>query len=146
MKKEFKIFILLEKILNALNNSRLEYLKAADKSPYPEYKRFLNKTATTRNKFYQDLMAVLRSHYGKSENPVLNKIDYIKIVTNPYKNLKTDHLEIILNLDLKLVELYEEITKNHEVSGILNEQLDQILDCVKINKNKILDKQVVFYH
>ena len=146
MKKEFKIFILLEKILNALNNSRLEYLKAADKSPYPEYKRFLNKTATTRNKFYQDLMAVLRSYYGKSENPVLNKIDYIKIVTNPYKNLKTDHLEIILNLDLKLVELYEEITKKHQVSGILNEHLDQILDCVKVNKNKILDKEVVFYH
>ena len=28
MKKEFKVFILLEKILNALNNSRLEYIKA----------------------------------------------------------------------------------------------------------------------
>ena len=146
MKKEFKVFILLEKILNALNNSRLEYIKAADKIPYPEYKRFLNKTATTRNRFYQDLMAVYRIYYSSSENLVLNKIDYKKIVANPNKNLKTNPSVIIINLDLKLVELYEEIIEKYEVSEILSDHLDQVLACIKINKNKIKDKELVFHH
>ena len=73
MKKEYNIFILIEKILNTLNNSRLEYIKAADKSPYPEYKRFLNKTATTRNRLCQDLMVVFRLYYNAPENLVLNR-------------------------------------------------------------------------
>ena len=76
MKKEYKIFILIEKILNTLNNSRLEYIKAADKSPYPEYKRFLNKTATTRNRLCQDLMVVFRLYYNAPENLVLSRIDH----------------------------------------------------------------------
>ena len=146
MKKEFKVFILLEKILNALNNSRLEYIKAADKSPYPEYKRFLNKTATTRNRFYQDLMAVYRIYYSSSENLVLNKIDYKKIAANPNQNLKANPSVIIINLDLKLVELYDEIIEKYEVSEILSDHLDQIHDCIKINKNKIKDKELVFHH
>ena len=146
MKKEFKIFILLEKILNALNNSRLEYIKAADKSPYPEYKRFLNKTATTRNRFYQDLIVVFRLYYNAPENLVLSRIDYKKIVTTPNKSLKKNHSDIIIDLDLKLIKLYKEIIEKYDISKILNNHLSHIVDSLKTNRNLIKDRELVFYH
>lgn len=146
MKKEYKIFILIEKILNTLNNSRLEYIKAADKSPYPEYKRFLNKTATTRNRLCQDLMVVFRLYYNAPENLVLNRIDHKKIVTTPNKSLKKNHSDVIIDIDLKLIKLYKEIIEKNDFSEILNNHLGHIVDSIKTNKNLIKDRELVFYH
>ena len=145
MRKEYQINILLEKILNTLNNSRLEYLKAADKSPYPEYKRFLNKTSTNRNRFCQDIMALLRLYNFETENIMIKKINLERIITSPFNKLKKDPSELIINIDNKLVELYKEIIDKSNISEVLNEHFVQILDSINTNKNHLKDKTLVFH-
>ena len=145
MKREYEIIILLEKILNTLNNSRLEYLKAADRIPVPKYKRFLNKTSTIRNKFCQEIMVLLRVYNAEPDNLFINKINFEKTFTSPYRNLKTNCSELIINLDDELTKLYEEIIALYPDSETLEEHYRKILDSMKTNMNLIKDHRLVFH-
>ena len=145
MKREYEIIILLEKILNTLNNSRLEYLKAADRIPVPKYKRFLNKTSTIRNKFCQEIIVLLRVYNAEPDNLFINKINFEKTFTSPYRNLKTNSSELIINLDNELTKLYEEIITLCPDSETLEEHYRKILDSMKTNMNLIKDHRLVFH-
>ena len=132
MKKEYKIFILIEKILNTLNNSRLEYIKAADKSPYPEYKRFLNKTATTRNRLCQDLMVVFRLYYNAPENLVAPKDLPITIIHST-----TDEI-VPISASLNYVDRSENKINLIEVED--SHVLENSIELIISEANKLLNR------
>ena len=120
----------LEKILNFLKNSKLEYLKASDRFNLPQNKRFFNLQSTLRNRFFQDIASLLRSMNVEMDNLVINKLNFEQIVTSSNTKINQSHLEKCIELDKQLVRLYEEaleIDPNHDVLIHQNEKIAHVI-------------------
>ena len=63
MSKKNQYIAILEKLLTHLKNSKLEYLKAADHADRSEKKRYFNKQALLRNRFFQEILSELQNIY-----------------------------------------------------------------------------------
>ena len=122
----------LEKILNFLKNSKLEYLKASDRFNLPQNKRFFNMQSTLRNRFFQDIASLLRSMNTKW-TILLLMIKFWQIVTSSNTKINQGHLEKCIELDKQLVKLYEEALEIDPNQAVLINQNEKIAQVIQEN-------------
>ena len=113
----------LEQILTNLKNSKLEYLKASDWHNDLNHKRFFNLQSTLRNRYFQDIIVVLRLKKVEIDDLVINRLNFEQRLTSCLGKPKLNVFENCFQLDKKLLELYEkaldlddsfEIIKTHK--------------------------------
>ena len=118
----------LEQILTNLKNSKLEYLKASDRHNDLNHKRFFNLQSTVRNRYFQDIIVVLRSNKVEIDDLVINRLNFEQRLTSSLGKPKLNVFENCFQLDKKLLELYEKAL-----------DLDDSFEIVKTHKFKIED-------
>tara|TARA_A100001011_G_C14262587_1_gene823182 strand:- start:613 stop:1053 length:441 start_codon:yes stop_codon:yes gene_type:complete len=128
-----KFIAKLEKILTFLKNSKLEYLKASDKYNLPENKRFFNMQSTIRNRFFQDIAALLRSMNVEMDNLVINKLNFEQIVNSSNTKINQSDLQKCIELDKHLVKLYGEALEVQPDSDVLIHQNEKIVEVIQEN-------------
>ena len=113
----------LEQILTNLKNSKLEYLKASDRHNDLNHKRFFNLQSTLRNRYFQDIIVVLRLKKVEIDDLVINRLNFEQRLTSCLGKPKLNVFKNCFQLDKKLLELYEkaldlddsfEIIKTHK--------------------------------
>ena len=98
----------LEKILNLLKNSKLEYLKASEAANLTDDKRFFNQQSTLRNRFFQDITSLLRRRNVEVENLQIHRLNFEQMVTSTLIKNNISHVQRAMDCDGKLLELYDE--------------------------------------
>lgn len=98
----------LEKILNLLKNSKLEYLKASEAANLPDDKRFFNQQSTLRNRFFQDITSLLRRRNVEVENLQIHRLNFEQMATYTLIKNNISHIQRAIDCDGKLLELYDE--------------------------------------
>lgn len=104
----------LEKILTNLKNSKLEYLKASDRHNDLNHKRFFNLQSTLRNRYFHDIIMVLRSKKVEIDALVINRLNFEQRLTSSLGKPKLNIFDNCFQLDKKLLELYE---KAYDLDG-----------------------------
>ena len=133
MFNKIKFVAKLEKILTLLKNSKLEYLKASDKYDLSENKRFFNLQSTIRNRFFQEIISLLRSFNVEVENLVINRLNFEQIVISSLGKNKHNHLFKCVEFDKKLVKIYSEAIEIFPESNLLKNQREKISKVVEEN-------------
>ena len=106
MIKNNKYIALLEKLLTHLKNSKLEYLKAADHANRSEKKRYFNKQALLRNRFFQEILSELQNlgtHYNEL---VTSRLNFDQLLISSIDKLRSNALGKCLESDKFLLEIY----------------------------------------
>ena len=98
----------LEKILNLLKNSKLEYLKASEAANLTDDKRFFNQQSTLRNRFFQDITSLLRRRNVEVENLQIHRLNFERMATSTLIKNNISHIQRAMDCDGKLLELYDE--------------------------------------
>ncbi len=120
----------LKKILNLLNNSKLEYLKASDESKYSKDKRYLNLQSTLRNRYFQDVTKLLRSLNVEVENLVIHRLNFEQIVISSFNKSNHTHLYKCIEYDQKLLALYDEALTIDPNASFLKNQKEKVSESV----------------
>ena len=121
----------LEKILNFLKNSKLEYLKASDRFNLPQNKRFFNMQSTLRNRFFQDISSLLRSMNVEIDNLVINRLNFEQITSSINTKTTKSHLQKCIEFDKKLVQLYGEALEIESENKVLKLQNEKITKTIQ---------------
>ena len=106
MTKNNKYIALLEKLLTHLKNSKLEYLKAADHADRSEKKRYFNKQALLRNRFFQEILSELQNlgiHYN---DLVTSRLNFDQLLISSIDKLRSNAIDKCLESDKFLLETY----------------------------------------
>ena len=106
MTKNNKYIALLEKLLTHLKNSKLEYLKAADHANKSEKKRYFNKQALLRNRFFQEILSELQNlgiHYN---DLVTSRLNFDQLLISSIDKFKSNALGKCIESDKFLLEIY----------------------------------------
>ena len=119
---------MLEQILTNLKNSKLEYLKASDRHNDLNHKRFFNLQSTLRNRYFQDIIMVLRSKKVEINDLVINRLNFEQRLTSSLGKQKLNVFDNCFQLDKKLLELYEKAF-----------DLDDSFEIIETHKFKIED-------
>ena len=106
MTKNNRYISLLEKLLTHLKNAKLEYLKAADHANRSEKKRYFNKQALLRNRFFQEILSELQNlgiHYN---DLVTSRLNFDQLLISSIGKFKSNALGKCLESDKFLLEIY----------------------------------------
>ena len=96
-------------ILQQLNVAKLEYMKAADLQLDAQKKRYLNQQGMLRNRFFQELMAYLRSHDISTETFVLRNINFNQRMITALNGRANDQTNKCIEADNMLLTNYEKL-------------------------------------
>ena len=121
---------LLKKILNILKNAKLEFLKASDESNFTKDKRYFNLQSTMRNRYFQDITKLLRSHNVEVENLVIHRLNFEQIVISTIKKPNHTHLHKSIKFDQNLIGLYDEALTLNPGALVLKTHRDKISESV----------------
>lgn len=122
--------ILLKKILTLLKNSKLEYLKASDESNLSSDKRHFNLQSTLRNRYFQDVIKLLRALDVEVENLITHRLNFEQMVISSIKIPNHTHLNKSIKLDQSLLALYDEALAIDPSNLVLKSQRDKIAESV----------------
>ena len=121
---------LLKKILNLLKNAKLEYLKASDESNSTTDKRYFNLQSTLRNRYFQDIIKLLRSLNVEVENLVIHRLNFEQMVISTIKKPNHTHLHKSIQFDQKLIAIYDEALTLNPGASVLKTHRDKISESV----------------
>ena len=133
MSSHIQFIAKLEKILTFLKNSKQEYLKASDRFNHPENKRFFNMQSTIRNRFFQDIVSLLRSMSIEVDNLVINRLNFEQITSSSNTKTSQSLLQKCIEFDKKLIQLYEEALEIDSENDVLKHQSDKIAQVIEEN-------------
>ena len=97
---------ILEKLLTHLKNSKLEYLKAADHADRSEKKRYFNKQALLRNRFFQEILSELQNIGIGYDDFVISRLNFDQLLISSIDKLRSNALDKCLESDKFLLEIY----------------------------------------
>ncbi len=136
MSRQSKQIILMEKLLTHLKNAKLEYLMASDHVNTCEEKRFFNKQALIRNRFFQQVLSELQNIGIPFDDLIINKFNFDQLLVSTIDKQKSTAVEKCLEADKMLLELFTEFIEfGYENSEFLN-YMSSIQ--IAINKNQVL--------
>ena len=130
MSSSSEYIILLKKILTLLKNSKLEYLKASDESNLSGDKRHFNLQSTLRNRYFQDVIKLLRALDVEVENLITHRLNFEQMVISSIKIPNHTHLNKSIKLDQSLLALYDEALAIDPSNLVLKSQRDKIAESV----------------
>ena len=96
-------------ILQQLNVAKLEYMKAAELQLDAQKKRYLNQQGMLRNRFFQEVMAYLRSHDISTETFVLRNINFNQRMITALNGRANDQTNKCIEADNMLLSNYEKL-------------------------------------
>ena len=106
MSKNNQYTAILEKLLTHLKNSKLEYLKAADHADRSEKKRYFNKQALLRNRFFQEILSELQNIGIGYDEFVISRLNFDQLLISSIDKLRSNALGKCLESDKFLLEIY----------------------------------------
>ena len=106
MSKNSKYIILLERLLTHHRNAKLDYLKAADHADKSEKKRYFNKQAMLRNRFFQELLSELQNLGMYYDDFVSSRFNFDQLLISSIDKLRANALDKCLESDRFLLETY----------------------------------------
>ena len=146
MSKNSKYIILLERLLTHHRNAKLDYLKAADHADKSEKKRYFNKQAMLRNRFFQEILSELQNLGMYYDDFVSSRFNFDQLLISSIDKLRANALDKCLESDRFLLETYlslqdsefqnEKILQHSSSIEIAIEQNEALASDYKI-KNKI---------
>lgn len=113
-------------ILQQLNVAKLEYMKAADLQLDAQKKRYLNQQGMLRNRFFQELMAYLRSHDISTETFVLRNINFNQRMITALNGRANDQTNKCIEADNMLLSNYEKLISTLPDAQLLHRQKQTI--------------------
>lgn len=113
-------------ILQQLNVAKLEYMKAADLQLDAQKKRYLNQQGMLRNRFFQELMAYLRSHDISTETFVLRNINFNQRMITALNGRANDQTNKCIEADNMLLSNYEKLISTLPDVKLLHRQQQTI--------------------
>jgi hypothetical protein len=113
-------------ILQQLNAAKLEYMKAADLQLDAQKKRYLNQQGMLRNRFFQELMAYLRSHDISTETFVLRNINFNQRMITALNGRANDQTNKCIEADNMLLSNYEKLISTLPDVKLLHRQQQTI--------------------
>ena len=113
-------------ILQQLNVAKLEYMKAADLQLDAQKKRYLNQQGMLRNRFFQELMAYLRSHDIFTETFVLRNINFNQRMITALNGRANDQTNKCIEADNMLLSNYEKLISTLPDVKLLHRQQQTI--------------------
>ena len=109
-------------ILQQLNVAKLEYMKAADLQLDAQKKRYLNQQGMLRNRFFQEVMAYLRSHDISTETFVLRNINFNQRMITALNGRANDQTDKCIEADNMLLSNYEKLISTLPYAQLLLQQ------------------------
>ena len=106
MSKYSKYIILLERLLTHHRNAKLNYLKAADHADKSEKKRYFNKQAMLRNRFFQEILSELQNLGMNYDDFVSSRFNFDQLLISSIDKLRSNALNKCLESDRFLLETY----------------------------------------
>ena len=139
MSKSSGNIALMEKLLTHLKNAKLEYLKAADHANHSERKRFFNKQAMLRNRFFQEILSELQSLGIEFDDLIISRFNFDQLLISSIDTLKLTAVEKCLEADKILLEFYKTLLED----SFEKEKFLQHKSCIEIalEQNKIISIQ-----
>ena len=104
MSKNSKYIILLERLLTHHRNAKLNYLKAADHADKSEKKRYFNKQAMLRNRFFQEILSELQNLGMHYDDFVSSRFNFDQLLISSIDKLRSNALNKCLESDRFLLE------------------------------------------
>ena len=109
MSKNSKYIILLERLLTHHRNAKLDYLKAADHADKSEKKRYFNKQAMLRNRFFQEILSELQNLGMHYDDFVSSRFNFDQLLISSIDKLRSNALNKCLESDRFLLETYRKL-------------------------------------
>ncbi|MGB0778582.1 MAG: hypothetical protein ACPGO4_00560 [Flavobacteriaceae bacterium] len=109
-------------ILQQLNVAKLEYMKAAELQLDAQKKRYLNQQGMLRNRFFQEVMAYLRSHDISTETFVLRNINFNQRMITALNGRANDQTDKCIEADNMLLSNYEKLISTLPDAQLLLQQ------------------------
>ena len=106
MSRNNQYIAILEKLLTHLKNSKLEYLKAADHADRSEKKRYFNKQALLRNRFFQEILSELQNIGIGYDDFITSRLNFDQLLISSIDKLRSNALDKCLESDKFLLEIY----------------------------------------
>ena len=106
MSRNNQYIAILEKLLTHLKNSKLEYLKAADHAIRSEKKRYFNKQALLRNRFFQEILSELQNIGIGYDDFIISRLNFDQLLISSIDKLRSNALDKCLESDKFLLEIY----------------------------------------
>ena len=142
MSRASKQIVIMEKLLTHLKNAKLEYLKASDHANTSEEKRFFNKQALIRNRFFQQVLSELQNIGVTFDELIINKLNFDQLLISSIEKLKATAVEKCLDADKILIKLYKEFVEcGYENSEFIN-HVSNIQTA--IDKNQVLANNYLY--
>ena len=116
----------LEKLLLHLKNSKLEYLKASDKINSPQLKRHFNIIATERNKFFQEILSLIKSFNISNDDLIIGRFNYDQLLISSIHEIKSSPINKCIKSDEILLEIYSKVKEIKGESKIFSDQKNKI--------------------
>ena len=128
-------------ILQQLNVAKLEYMKAADLQLDAQKKRYLNQQGMLRNRFFQELIAYLRSHDISTETFVLRNINFNQRMITALNGRANDQTNKCIEADNMLLLNYEKLISTLPDEKLLQRQQQTIgSNLVEVQRMAIVTK------
>ena len=106
MSKNSQYIVLLERLLTHHRNAKLDYLKAADHADKSEKKRYFNKQAMLRNRFFQEILSELQNLGMYYDDFVSSRFNFDQLLISSIDKLRSNALNKCLESDRFLLETY----------------------------------------
>ena len=99
--------------------------------------------STIRNRFFQDIVSLLRSMSIEVDNLVINRLNFEQITSS--SNAKTSHSLLLkcIEFDKKLIKLYEEALEIVSENEVLKHQSEKITQVIEENIRFLEDAEFV---
>ena len=133
MSKSNSHIALMEKLLTHLKNAKLEYLKAADQANLSERKRFFNKQAMLRNRFFQEILSEIQNLGIEFDDLIISRFNFDQLLISTIGTLKLPAVEKCLEADKKLLEFYKTLLED----SFNKEKFLQHKSCIEISLEQI---------
>ena len=139
MSKNNSQIALMEKLLTHLKNAKLEYLKAADLANHSVRKRFFNKQAMLRNRFFQEILSEIQSLGIEFDDLIISRFNFDQLLISSIDSLKLPAVKKCLEADKILLEIYNTLLED----SFKKEKFLQHKSCIEIalEQNKIISIQ-----
>ncbi len=132
MKKNKTLIAILLDIYADLKKAKLAYFMSSDKAIFPEDKRHFNTQQILRNRFLQEIQAILQS-----KNIILDHFDDQEIRFNslPLNKGGVESCEKCIQIDRDLIASYQSIEALGMMDSVFYNQLEKINAAVEKNQS-----------
>ena len=132
MKKNKTLIAILLKIHADLKKAKFVYFMSSDKAIFPEDKRHFNTQQILRNRFLQEIQAILQS-----KNIILDHFDDQEIRFNslPLNKGGVESCEKCIQIDRDLIASYQSIEALGMMDSVFYNQLEKINAAVEKNQS-----------